>query len=185
MDLDLLLPRARRTRALVEATRSVDVRALKRGGIISGLTGAINVDGDWLTIVGIETHLGGRRPAFLCARCEQRAYILYQRGARYACRKCFDLGYETEYLTKYDRLLRKAFKIRGQLGQVEGGVVAPFPKRPKGWWCHSYFRIRNRGMAVEREIAWRLAKRYGILPAGEYVRRSRRQLNALWHNACQ
>ncbi len=75
-----------------------------------------------------ECHLGGQRPWFLCpARgCGRRVALLYG-GGIFACRHCYQLAYESQRETDYDRAARRANKIRDRLGWEQGIL------NPKGW----------------------------------------------------
>ena len=55
-------------------------------------------------------------------------------------------------MTQSDRKLTKAIKLRARLGQTSGGIVAPFPHKPKWMRWHTYLRIRANGLALEKEI---------------------------------
>jgi len=73
-------------------------------------------------------HLGGQRPWFLCpARgCGRRVALLYG-GGIFACRHCYQLAYQSQRETDYDRAARRADKIRDRLGWEQGIL------NPKGW----------------------------------------------------
>lgn len=51
-----------------------------------------------------------------------------------------------------NRALHKAFKVRERLGQKKGGIIAPFPPKPKGMHNSTYDRIRYNALQVERDI---------------------------------
>jgi hypothetical protein len=48
------------------------------------------------------------------------------------------------------------FKRRERLGQTVGGIVAPFPGKPKWWRWPRYLRIRRQGKQEELE-SWQAA----------------------------
>lgn len=91
---------------------------------------------------------GGRRYWFLCPDCGRRCAILYP----VRCRLCAKARYATEHKSQSSRKIAKAHKIRERLGQTEGGLLAPFPGKPKGMHWRTYERIRQDAMALEREI---------------------------------
>ncbi|CZG10327.1 TPA: hypothetical protein JBE46_02375 [Legionella pneumophila subsp. pneumophila] len=59
---------------------------------------------------------GGERPWFICPAkgCQRRVAILYS-GSIYACRHCHQLAYTSQREADYDRALRQAEKIRGEI----------------------------------------------------------------------
>ncbi len=81
--------------------------------------------------------------------CLRRCAVVYGAGKLFACRLCYELRYTTQQEDASWRLVSKAFKIRERLGQQEGGVVAPFPRKPKGMWWRTYYRLYAAGMAAE------------------------------------
>lgn len=86
-------------------------------------------------------HLGGERPWFLCpARgCGRRVAILYG-GDIFACRRCYQLAYQSQRETDYDRAARRADKIRGKLGW-EPGILNITGGRPKGMHWKTFERL--------------------------------------------
>jgi hypothetical protein len=40
---------------------------------------------------------GGRRPWFQCPACQRRVALLYKHGVRFRCRRCWALGYPSQY----------------------------------------------------------------------------------------
>lgn len=84
---------------------------------------------------------GGFRWWFLCPRCYRRVAVLYGAGKYFLCRHCHGLTYGSQQETMADRLMRKARKIRKQLG---GGnsLADPFPLKPKNMHWETYHRLR-------------------------------------------
>src|SRR5205085_2087553 len=94
------------------------------------------------------------------SRCAGTAFARSRRQARSVCspvalalpcRRCHKLAFASENESRNSRELRQLFKVRERLGQVEGGIIAPFPGKPK-WarWPH-YLRLRREAMQRERE----------------------------------
>ncbi len=85
---------------------------------------------------------GGERPWFFCpgARCGRRVAILYGPGRYFLCRRCYDLGYESQREDKTHRALRRAQKVRARLGG-SANTMGPFPKKPKGMHRRTYERL--------------------------------------------
>ena len=91
-----------------------------------------------VSIARTACHLGGERIWFLCpARgCERRAAILYG-GEVFACRRCHNLGYESQIDPPHYRALSRAQGIRVRLGG-SGSMGDPFPAKPKGMHWKTY-----------------------------------------------
>jgi len=89
-----------------------------------------------------DCHLGGRRPWFLCPAkgCSRRVATLY--GADYfVCRHCRDLAYPSQREAGYDRLARRANKIRTKLGWEMGILNNPDRRKPKGMHWKTFDRL--------------------------------------------
>jgi hypothetical protein len=108
--------------------------------------------------------LGGRRVWFQCPsiRCGRRAAKLYLGNPYFACRRCYNLAYQSQSYSVYDRALTQAGKIRRSLGGDEG-IANPFPEKPKGMRWRTYERLQARCDRYE-EIAdgrlWGLMARW-------------------------
>lgn len=119
--------------------------------------------GEWhdveesIRIVRVPCHFGGERPYFICpgnvpeSPCDRRVAKLYGAGKYFLCRHCHRLDYASQSEGEFDRLLRKANKIRTSLGG-EPGMSAPFPKRPKGMWQETYERLHQTVMNAEMKV---------------------------------
>lgn len=92
-------------------------------------------------------HFGGERAWFTCRHCGRRCAILYG-GARFLCRLCHGLGYESQKEDRSNRLLRRAQKLRLRL-EGSANMMEPFPERPKGMHRRTYERLRNRAAIME------------------------------------
>ncbi len=79
-----------------------------------------------------DCHLGGNRPWFLCPAhsCGRRVAILYG-GSIFACRHCYQLAYPCQRETDYDRMARRADRIRDKLGWKQG-ILNGKGWKPKG-----------------------------------------------------
>jgi len=110
------------------------------------------INGEWEDVeetVGLSwtpCNFGGERPWFICPgvvngeRCGRRVAILYGLGKYFLCRHCYDLRYESQREDKGQRALRRAQKIRQQLGG-SANMMEPFPDRPKGMHHDTYMRL--------------------------------------------
>ena len=58
----------------------------------------------------------------------------------FLCRHCYDLRYESQRKDRAHRALRRAQKIRDQLGG-SANMMEPFPERPKGMHHNTYVRL--------------------------------------------
>ncbi|MBS1169616.1 MAG: hypothetical protein H6R01_534 [Burkholderiaceae bacterium] len=87
-------------------------------------------------------HFGGLRAWFICPAngCGKRIAILYG-GAIFLCRHCHRLAYSCQRERGYDRLARKADKIRDRLGW-EAGILNGRGTKPKGMHRRTYLRLR-------------------------------------------
>jgi hypothetical protein len=139
---------------ICDRARKVDVRKL---GKVRGES--VWVAGRLIEVTTTPCHLGGVRSWFVCPTCGRRCAILYPHD----CRLCRNGHYASELQSPLDRKLNKAFKIRGRLGQRSGGTLAPFPEKPKRMRWHTYLRLRDQGMALEREIWAADARKLGCM----------------------
>ena len=143
---------------ICDDAEKLDIRTLARK--VPTLPDVIEFEGERIVIAWTAVNFGGQRPWFLCPSCDRRCAIIYRKGdgPLWGCRICMNGRYETEHLSKRDRLLRKAFTARHRLGQKSGGVVVPFPQKPKHMHWATYERIRWKSLKLESEI-WAIAKR--------------------------
>jgi hypothetical protein len=105
-----------------------------------------------IRIVRVPGCYGGERPYFICPGvvngilCGRRVVKLYGAGRYFLCRHCYRLTYSSQREGEWDRLVRRANKIRARLG---GGPGLRFPPRPKGMWQRTYDRLRERALDAE------------------------------------
>ena len=98
---------------------------------------------------------GGKRWWFSCPRCWTRCAVLYS----WLCRRCFGGRYRSELASPHDRLLLRAIKIRKRLGQTTGGVIVPFPERPKFMHHRTYLRLKAECIELEQRFFGEEAER--------------------------
>jgi hypothetical protein len=105
-------------------------------------------DGEWhpvkypVFLRWSDCHLGGSRPWFICPGrgCHRRVAILYS-GNYFLCRHCHKLAYSSQREVQYDRLARRADKIRERLGWEPGILNGPGWRKPKGMHWKTFERL--------------------------------------------
>ncbi len=110
-----------------------------------------------VTIDTTPCHFGGERFWFLCPRCSRRCAVLYP----YACRTCRGLRYRVETEKPLHRSLTQAIRIRARLGQERGGIMPPFPPKPKYMHWKTYDKLRAKCEAYEQAFMRESWKRLG------------------------
>lgn len=127
-----------------QSVASIYVKATERA---IKLQYRIKRDGDWQDVnseIGISKtacHLGGARSWFICPCCGRKAAILYI-GKVPACRKCYQLCYDSQSESTLDRQIRQLDKLRAQLGWPAGFLNGEGGK-PKGMHWSTYNRLYN------------------------------------------
>lgn len=109
--------------------------------------------GDWepisqpIRITHVDCNYGSKRPYFVCPgvvngrHCGRRVCKLYSGGKYFLCRHCYRIAYASQSEPRYDRMLRRANKLRMALGGEPGTAYVVAPK-PKGMWQRTYERQR-------------------------------------------
>lgn len=97
-------------------------------------------------------HFGGRRTWFKCPECRRRVALVYRARRGFCCRHCCKLTYLSQNESEFDRMLRKAQKIRDRLGGT-GSILDPIPPRPKGMHFSTYWRLLEGNRKVERQFS--------------------------------
>jgi hypothetical protein len=129
-------------------------------------------------IVWMQCRFGGARPYFVCpgivngVACGRRVAKIYGTGTYFLCRHCYRLVYASQREDRYDRALRRANKIRLQLGG-EPGMASQFAARPKGMHHQTYERLQSAVLNAEILAEERLAIVLGSLERSDR-RRARR-----------
>jgi hypothetical protein len=106
-----------------------------------------------VTIVWDSCRYGGRRPWFICPNCGDSLAVLYLGGASpfsFSCRRCAGLKYLSQCSGPRLSLMRKAQKIRRQLGG-SGSLDERFPDKPRTMRWKRYLRTREMGVQTEEE----------------------------------
>ena len=109
--------------------------------------------GEWKTITQsipltyAECNYGGTRPYFRCngivngRHCTRRVGKVFAGGRYFLCRHCHNVAYASQSEPRYDRMLRRANKLRTALGG-EPGIAHSIAAKPKGMWQRTYQRKR-------------------------------------------
>jgi hypothetical protein len=103
----------------------------------------------------VPCRFGGARPYFICpgavdgSACGRRVVKLHGPGRYFLCRHCYRLAYASQSEGAWDRMLRRADKIRERLGG-DPGMAAPLPSRPKGMWLQTYERLLEEAVDAEK-----------------------------------
>ena len=107
--------------------------------------------GDWepitqpIRITHVDCHYGNKRPYFICPgvvngrHCGRRVGKLFAGGRYFLCRHCYRIAYASQSEASYDRMLRRANKLRMALGD-EPGTAHCIASKPKGMWQRTYER---------------------------------------------
>ena len=97
----------------------------------------------------------GKRRWFQCPKCGRNCSVLYG-GARFYCRKCWGLTYHSQYEEDWERLCRKAERLRERLGAsdfIEPGDPFGAPPKPKWMRWKTYRAICKKGERLCRGYA--------------------------------
>ena len=101
---------------------------------------------------------GGARPWFACPACGRRVAALYRLSALcdpFRCRRCLGLAYASTREDASRRRLRKADRLRAELGGSPGRGLVP-PRPPWLGW-RAYWRRVERIRALDEAYARRVA----------------------------
>ena len=74
----------------------------------------------YIPILSMACHYGGKRYWWQCLRCGRRVAVLYGAGKYFLCRHCHNLSYSSQHESKMDRLIRKSNKNKVRLGGEVG-----------------------------------------------------------------
>jgi hypothetical protein len=100
-----------------------------------------------------EPNYGGRRWWMVCPYQHLRVAKLYLPGGgdRFASRKAWRLGYNSQHGAHRDRAFDKLFRLQRKLGCEEG--YDSFIRKPKGMWQRTFDRHLERFEELDRQCA--------------------------------
>lgn len=101
-------------------------------------------------------NLGGQRTWFLCSRigCGRRIAVIYDTPKGFRCRHCARLVYRSTREREYDRMLRRARRVRDRVGG-SGNLLKDFPDRPKGMHQETYEHFLGKDNQIWDEVGKR------------------------------
>ena len=95
-----------------------------------------------------EPHLGGRRAWFRCCSCGRRCTVVYGRQRQWGCRCCWRANYPSQKEAPFDRLIRRAGRLRRRLGDTVCKVPIDYvdfagspPDKPRRMHWRTYHRL--------------------------------------------
>ena len=104
-------------------------------------------------LVFTKPHYGGKRWWMVCPYRGMRVGKLYKPsgGDRFASRKAWRLGYQSQRVARRDRPFEKLFRLQKKLGAYRGWE-AGLP-RPKGMWHRTYDKHFDRYLELDEQCA--------------------------------
>lgn len=102
-----------------------------------------------IRIESTRQNFGGRRWWARCPRCHRRVLILRRPAWAifFLCRRCYELRYLSEMLSRSERGELRTRRIKIRLG---GTATGPFPSRPRRMRHRTYARLRQRAGIPEQ-----------------------------------
>ncbi len=102
-------------------------------------------------LTSTEPNYGGRRWWMICPYRGNRVGKLYMPngGDRFAGRRAWRLGYNSQRVAHSDRPFEKLFRLQRKLGSEQGWEA--YPTRPKGMWRRTYERHLERYEQLDAE----------------------------------
>lgn len=108
-------------------------------------------------LVFTEPNFGGRRWWMICPYSCGKVAKLYMPagGDRFASRRAWKLGYQSQRVARRDRPFEKLFRLQRKLGSEQGWEA--HLRRPKGMWRRTYERHLERYYELDDECAVEMA----------------------------
>ncbi len=143
------------TRCLADFTPCIRLRDVRHHITLGAERISIAAEGAvyHLTIVWRDqSPYGGRRPFFQCPRCDRGTSILYRNPAL-SCRRCSNLGYESERLSQRWRAWHRLIKLHRRAGSDVTRLPPRTAPRPKGKHRRKWAELEDRIKAADRAYA--------------------------------
>ena len=99
----------------------------------------------WFNFAQTACNYGGTRSWFICPHCDKQCAKLYQRSARFACRKCQRLRYQSQALAALARSQWAYGKLQTRLTVDE--------LKPKGMHWRTYERLLARMEMIDSQVS--------------------------------
>lgn len=113
---------------------------------------------------------GGQRAWFICPDCGENARRLYLKEGIFFCRKCHNLNYYSQQISKTDQLMdgirEKIYCIQKKL-KAERDPLSHWEPRPKGMHFATYQRLLQELRELQEEYTEAfvfVASKFGITP---------------------
>jgi hypothetical protein len=123
----------RRTRPLANETPSIDIRELKRDGLVVFPHSEVRTGSGNTTIEWSSWGFGGRRPWLLCPICSKRKLVLWVNSDHLECKLCLRVAYPSQSEDAAARAVRRSVRLRRRLG-CEAHWGAPVQKPRTARW---------------------------------------------------
>jgi hypothetical protein len=183
----------------VEEVKSIDVRQLKRWGVLNpGYAGSLSwtsngepsgdirymvehgsivliyryreYEEEWESVEErvlldwTDCNYGGNRPWFICpiSGCGRRVARIYAGGKYFGCRHCYNLAYNSQCEGLYDRMARKARKIRKRL-DADMWLEVPVFDKPKGMHWKTFEKLQRKERQVSNIVNREMERMLGLL----------------------
>jgi hypothetical protein len=99
----------------------------------------------WFGVTQTTCNYGGTRSWFICPHCEKQCAKLYERNARFACRICQRLRYQSQALDPLARHQWAYTKLQTRLRDNE--------LKPKGMHWHTYENLVDRLIEIDTQVS--------------------------------
>jgi hypothetical protein len=111
-----------------------------------------------IRLTSTKPNYGGRRWWMICPYRGVRAGTLYlpNGGDRFASRKAWRVGYNSQRITERDRHFEALFKLQDRLSGPQGWD-AGLARRPKGMWHRTYERMWSEYHRLDKQCAYEMA----------------------------